>query len=73
MHITACYSYTPGLMQMVHGSKPGLPLRLTGIKPAPERLTLARSTVAQVYALRLLADLNFAENNLPANNGSQQN
>lgn len=45
------------------GSKPGLPLRLTAIK-GPGFSDLARSTVAQVYA-QILADLNFAEANLP--------
>lgn len=45
------------------GSKPGLPLRLTGIAGAGD-YSLARSTVAQVYA-QILDDLNFAETNLP--------
>ena len=45
------------------GSKPGLPLRLTGIK-GPGYSDLARSTVAQIYT-QILADLNFAEANLP--------
>ncbi len=46
-----------------NGSKPGLPLRLL-----PEQGTanndLARSTVGEVYT-QILADLNFAEQNLP--------
>jgi hypothetical protein len=45
------------------GSKPGLPLRLTGIKSSGFS-ALARSTVAEVYA-QILSDLNFAESNLP--------
>lgn len=52
------------------GSKPGLPLRLTGIK-GPGFSDMARSTVAQVYA-QILDDLNFAENNLPLNNGAAE-
>jgi hypothetical protein len=46
-----------------NGSKPGLPLRLTGIKGAGSS-DLARSTVAEVYN-QVLADLDFAEANLP--------
>lgn len=46
-----------------NGSKPGLPLRLTGIKGSGSS-DLARSTVGEVYA-QVLADLNFAETNLP--------
>jgi hypothetical protein len=46
-----------------NGNKPGLPLRLTGIK-ASGFSDLARSTVAEVYT-QILADLNFAESNLP--------
>lgn len=45
------------------GSKPGLPLRLTGIKESGSS-ALARSTVAEVYT-QILADLNSAETNLP--------
>lgn len=45
------------------GNKPGLPLRLTAIK-GPGSSDLARSTVAEVYA-QIMADLNFAEANLP--------
>jgi len=48
------------------GNKPGLPLRLTGIKD-PGFSDLARSTVAEVYT-QILADLNFAEANLPLTN-----
>ena len=47
------------------GNKPGLPLRLTGIKSGGQS-DLARSTVAEVYA-QILSDLNFAESNLPVN------
>ena len=46
-----------------NGSKPGLPLRLVGIKGSGFS-DLARSTVAQVYT-QILDDLNFAESNLP--------
>ena len=47
------------------GSKPGLPLRLTGLKTNGFS-DLARSTVAEVYT-QILSDLNFAEANLPLN------
>lgn len=50
---------------MGNGAKPGLPLRLTGIK-GPGFSDLARSTVAEVYA-QIIADLDFAETNLPTN------
>jgi hypothetical protein len=46
-----------------NGNKPGLPLRLTGIK-ASGASDLARSTVAEIYT-QILADLDFAEANLP--------
>ena len=46
-----------------NGNKPGLPLRLTGIK-ASGASDLARSTVAEIYT-QILADLDFAETNLP--------
>jgi len=52
------------------GSKPGLPLRLTAIT-GPGSSDLARSTVAQVYA-QIIADLNFAETNLPLTNASAE-
>ena len=52
------------------GSKPGLPLRLTGIK-GPGSSDLARSTVAQIYA-QIIADLDFAESNLPLTNASAE-
>ncbi len=48
-----------------NGSKPGLPLRLTGIKESGSS-ALARSTVAEVYT-QIIADLDFAEANLPSN------
>ena len=51
-----------------NGSKPGLPLRLVGIK-GPGASDLARSTVAEVYT-QILADLDFAEANLPLTQGS---
>ena len=46
-----------------NGSKPGVPLRLTGNTGSGD-YALARSTVAEVYT-QILADLNFAEQNLP--------
>lgn len=49
-----------------NGSKPGLPLRLTGVT-GPGSSDLARSTVDQVYT-QVLADLNFAEANLSLTN-----
>ena len=52
------------------GSKPGLPLRLTGIKGSGSS-DLARSTVAQVYT-QILSDLNFAETNLPLTNATAE-
>ncbi|MCI1189067.1 RagB/SusD family nutrient uptake outer membrane protein [Hymenobacter sp. DH14] len=47
-----------------NGSKPGLPLRLKG-ETTDANNNLARSTVAEVYT-QILADLTFAEQNLPA-------
>ena len=46
-----------------NGSKPGLPLRLTGIKGSGSS-DLARSSVSDVYG-QIISDLNFAEQNLP--------
>jgi len=46
-----------------NGSKPGVPLRLTGIKESGFS-ALARSTVAEVYT-QIISDLDFAEANLP--------
>lgn len=46
-----------------NGSKPGLPLRLSGIK-GPGQSDLARSTVAEVYD-RIIKDLDSAELTLP--------
>ena len=46
-----------------NGNTPGLPLRLVA-ETNPNNRNLARSTVAQVYD-QILADLNFAEENLP--------
>ncbi|RYY19567.1 MAG: RagB/SusD family nutrient uptake outer membrane protein [Chitinophagaceae bacterium] len=51
-----------------NGSQPGLPLRLTGIKGGGLN-NLARSTVGEVYT-QILADLDFAEQNLGTTNGS---
>src|SRR5687767_10078392 len=50
-----------------NGSKPGLPLRLTGNVGSGD-YDLARSTVAEVYT-QVLNDLNFAESNLPLTYG----
>ena len=47
-----------------NGSKPGLPLRLIGIK-ASGSSDMARSTVAEVYT-QIISDLDFAEANLPS-------
>lgn len=47
-----------------NGSKPGLPLRLTGIVGGGSS-DLARSTVAEVYD-QIIADLDYAEANLPS-------
>jgi len=46
-----------------NGSKPGVPLRLTGIKGSGSS-ALARSTVAETYT-QIISDLDFAEANLP--------
>lgn len=45
------------------GTKPGLPLRLTG-NTAPGNYDLARSTTQETYQ-QILADLDFAEEHLP--------
>ncbi len=50
------------------GSKPGVPLRLTGNTGSGD-YALARATVGEVYT-QILADLNFAESNLPLTNAS---
>lgn len=51
-----------------NGSKPGLPLRLKG-NTGPGNYDLARSSVADTYK-QVLADLDFAEQNLPNNYSS---
>ncbi len=51
-----------------NGSKPGVPLRLTGIKGSGAS-DLARSTVAEVYT-QILKDLNEAETGLALTNGT---
>jgi hypothetical protein len=53
-----------------NGSKPGLPLRLTGIS-TPGFSDLARSTVADVYK-QVLIDLDSAEAKLPLTNGTAE-
>lgn len=50
------------------GSKPGLPLRLTGITSGGN-FDLARSSVKETYE-QILKDLDFAEQNLPLNYSS---
>jgi hypothetical protein len=55
--------YTDG-----NGDKLGLPLRLQA-ETSSTNNNLARATVAEVYA-QILDDLNFAEQNLPANYGT---
>lgn len=54
-----------------NGNKPGLPLRLVGLK-GPGASDMARSTVAEVYT-QVISDLDFAEANLPSTNGSAYN
>lgn len=54
-----------------NGSKPGVPLRLTGIKD-PGFSDIARNTVAEVYA-QVLKDLNDAEAGLPLSYSSAYN
>lgn len=54
-----------------NGSKPGVPLRLKG-NTGSDNYALARATVAEVYT-QILADLNFAETNLPTSNSSAIN
>ena len=53
-----------------NGSKPGLPLRLTGIS-TPGFSDLARSTVADIYK-QVLVDLDSAEAKLPATYASAE-
>lgn len=58
-----CYPYANS-----NGGRPGVPLRLTAIKGSGYN-DLKRSTVAEVYA-QIIADLNFAEQNLPLTYGT---
>ncbi len=51
-----------------NGSKPGVPLRLKG-NTGSDDYALARASVAEVYT-QILADLTFAETNLPLTNAS---
>ena len=51
-----------------NGSKPGVPLRLTG-NTGQANYAIARNTVGEVYT-QILDDLTFAEQNLPLTNGS---
>lgn len=53
------------------GSKPGLPLRLTGNSGTGD-YNLARSSVAEVYT-QILTDLDFAEQNLPSTYSGEDN
>lgn len=54
-----------------NGSKPGVPLRLKG-NTGSDNYAQARATVAEVYT-QILADLNFAETNLPIANSNAAN
>lgn len=54
-----------------NGSKPGVPLRLKG-NTGSDNYAQARATVAEVYT-QILADLNFAETNLPLTNSNALN
>ena len=54
-----------------NGSKPGVPLRLKG-NTGSDDYALARASVGEVYN-QILADLNFAEANLPLTNSSATN
>lgn len=54
-----------------NGSKPGVPLRLKG-NTGSDNYAQARATVAEVYT-QILADLNFAETNLPLANSNALN
>lgn len=51
-----------------NGSKPGVPLRLTG-NTLPGNYAMARNTVGEVYT-QILSDLDYAEQNLPLTNAS---
>ncbi len=51
-----------------NGSMPGVPLRLKGNTGSGD-YALARATVAEVYT-QIIADLNYAESNLPITNGA---
>lgn len=51
-----------------NGSKPGVPLRLKG-NTGSDDYSLARATVDEVYN-QILADLNYAEQNLPLTNST---
>ena len=67
-HLVNTYGRRP--FNADNGASPGLPLRLTANKgAATDTINLARSTVAEVYN-QILADLNFAEANLPATYGA---
>ncbi len=54
-----------------NGSKPGVHLRLKG-NTVSDNYAQARATVAEVYT-QILADLNFAETNLPVTNSNALN
>jgi hypothetical protein len=54
-----------------NGSKPGVPMRLKG-NTGSDDYAKARATVAEVYT-QIIADLDFAETNLPANYSSAFN
>ena len=68
-YITTFYGKKPYAADM--GASLGVPLRLTANK-GPGNESLVRSTQAQVFA-QILADLTFAETNLPLTNGNAEN
>ncbi len=68
-YITTFYGKKPYAAD--NGVSLGVPLRLVANKASGNE-ALARSTQAQVFA-KILDDLNFAEANLPLNNGAAEN
>jgi starch-binding outer membrane protein, SusD/RagB family len=68
-YLTTMYGKKPYAADM--GASLGIPLRLTANKGFGNE-SLARSTQAQVFT-QILADLTFAETNLPLNNGNAEN
>ena len=68
-NLATTYSKKPYAADM--GASLGVPLRLVA-NQASGAEALARATMAQVFT-QILVDLNFAETNLPLNNGSAEN